>query len=61
MERDDHSVVLRFGAIGFAELSQVLAGKLQPARDRVAANDRGAQRVFLISEPAVQLAIVLGA
>jgi len=39
----DDGVVFQFGAVGLAELVEVLAGKFQPAREWVAADDRVAK------------------
>ena len=39
VNRRDHGVFLQFGAIGFAELVEVLAGEFQPAGEGIAADD----------------------
>ena len=39
-------VVAQLGAVTLAELIEMGAGKLQPSRQRIAANDRRAERAF---------------
>ena len=41
-----HGILHQFGPVCFAELVQVLAGELQPGRERVTPNHRGAQRML---------------
>jgi hypothetical protein len=46
LDGDADRVINHLAAIGFAELVEMLAGELQPAREGVAADDGGAKRVF---------------
>src|SRR5581483_11705365 len=47
MQCGNHRVILKFGAVSFAELVQMLTTKLQPARKRITADNAGAQRIFV--------------
>jgi hypothetical protein len=46
MNRCNDRIILEFSAVGGAELIQMVTGKFEPAGERVAANDGGAERVL---------------
>jgi len=47
MNRRDHGVFLQLGAVGLAELVEVLAGEFEPAGKWIATNDGCSERSFL--------------
>jgi hypothetical protein len=43
----DHGIVDHFLAVGFAELVEVSAGEFEPSRERITADHRRAERLWL--------------